>query len=425
MTVPRIFATHAAGNVPASYLDEDFAAVLALALQPGVTGTDFSAWSNYLLELNPGDLADILYTANGGGQLTGIYSGNVSSFLGISTVVTAADDPPSFDGSITPFVPRNALNTLITNNGSIKDACGFQPIVNCAVSDTIGFGINPVAVSNVADSTVKLVGMEIDVILPAATTNNAGGGLFMNIFNAANGGPAIQLGGISGGFWSNGIMVSGIKADGTAFGVLGGSSSMDSGLNLSLGIFSTAAIELGNLHNILFQKAMGGAAANIYADASDHLNIATDTHLLVLRTQQVYGISNAALVAELTSTHVSHFASIRLTSDAPKSVDVGLDSNGAIALTALTNIAAGTIAFAIFNDGAGTPDTLLSILGNGTMTALGAIVSGSTLSTTAPAGSSAGLWKLGAIKAGAVTLDTSRSIQVDIGGTVYNVMVST
>ncbi len=53
------------------------------------------------------------------------------------------------------------------------------------------------------------------------------------------------------------------------------------------------------------------------------------------------------------------------------------------------------------------------------------LYSTSSFQSAAPAGSTAGLWKLGEIKAGAVVLDTTRSIQVDIGGTVYNVMVST
>ncbi len=55
----------------------------------------------------------------------------------------------------------------------------------------------------------------------------------------------------------------------------------------------------------------------------------------------------------------------------------------------------------------------------------GTLYSLGTLQSAAPSGSTAGLWKLGAIKAGGITVDTSRSIQVDIGGVVYNVVVST
>lgn len=47
-----------------------------------------------------------------------------------------------------------------------------------------------------------------------------------------------------------------------------------------------------------------------------------------------------------------------------------------------------------------------------------------TLATAAPAGSSSGLWKLGALQTGVVVVDTSRSIFVDIGGTVYKLIVA-
>lgn len=55
----------------------------------------------------------------------------------------------------------------------------------------------------------------------------------------------------------------------------------------------------------------------------------------------------------------------------------------------------------------------------------GAITAVTTLSTAAPAGASAGAWKLGSLVTAAVVLDTTRSLYVDIGGTVYHLMVST
>ncbi len=47
-----------------------------------------------------------------------------------------------------------------------------------------------------------------------------------------------------------------------------------------------------------------------------------------------------------------------------------------------------------------------------------------TLSSSAPAGSSSGVWKFGALQTAAVVLDTTRSIFVDIGGVVYKLMVA-
>lgn len=81
--------------------------------------------------------------------------------------------------------------------------------------------------------------------------------------------------------------------------------------------------------------------------------------------------------------------------------------------------------------------TILQAAGGGTLgiggnNAVGLQFSGTnaatfltTIATAAPAGSSAGLWKLGALQTGAVVLDTTRSLYVDVGGVVYHVMLST
>lgn len=54
----------------------------------------------------------------------------------------------------------------------------------------------------------------------------------------------------------------------------------------------------------------------------------------------------------------------------------------------------------------------------------GAVATTTTLQTGAPAGATAGLWKLGSLVTAAVGLDTTRSLYVDVGGTVYKVLVS-
>lgn len=53
------------------------------------------------------------------------------------------------------------------------------------------------------------------------------------------------------------------------------------------------------------------------------------------------------------------------------------------------------------------------------------LITGLSLATAAPAGSSVAAWKLGALQTAAVVLDTTRSLYVDVGGTVYHVLVST
>ena len=54
----------------------------------------------------------------------------------------------------------------------------------------------------------------------------------------------------------------------------------------------------------------------------------------------------------------------------------------------------------------------------------GATSFGSTIQTAAPVGAAAGLWKLGSVVTGAVTVDTTRSAYVDIGGTVLKVLLA-
>lgn len=63
------------------------------------------------------------------------------------------------------------------------------------------------------------------------------------------------------------------------------------------------------------------------------------------------------------------------------------------------------------------PVAMLDVTGN--------IAATTTYQSGAPAGSSAGLWKFGALQSGAVVVDTTRSVYVDIGGVVYHLIVST
>lgn len=62
--------------------------------------------------------------------------------------------------------------------------------------------------------------------------------------------------------------------------------------------------------------------------------------------------------------------------------------------------------------------SITATLGNITAAA-GSIITG------APAGATAGMWKFGSLVTAAVVVDTTRSLYVDIGGTVYHLMVGT
>ncbi len=55
----------------------------------------------------------------------------------------------------------------------------------------------------------------------------------------------------------------------------------------------------------------------------------------------------------------------------------------------------------------------------------GAVFTGGAITTGAPSGGTAGAWKHGILVTAAVTPDTTRYIQLDVGGTLYKVIIST
>jgi hypothetical protein len=73
------------------------------------------------------------------------------------------------------------------------------------------------------------------------------------------------------------------------------------------------------------------------------------------------------------------------------------------------------------------PTATLDVTGNiaasTTIVAGTTLTAGTTIATAAPAGSTAGLWKLGALTTAAVVPDTTRYINVDVGGVVYKFVI--
>ncbi len=361
MAVPRIFATHAAGNVPASYLDQDFAFVNT-GIIPGVSSGGFSAWADKLLELNAGDLATLEYTADGGGQLTGIYNANVSNFLGLSTRISAADDPPNFDGATTGGVPRTALTTLITNSGSVKASVGALTISNCTASNTAGFGANPVAMTTISDGTVQLSGMEIDVLWPTGTTvaNAAGSsGLHINGFGSNHCGDAIFINAVAG-TWDNGIAITSIRTDGAGLYAIFGAT-MNTLIDTRGGTYTTSAMLLANEQFIRFEKAATGLCGLIYAAVDDVFTIDSDANILRFQGASIFTQSTASIPAEFTSSNASNFSLLKATTKNSHAVQMGSDGNGGIFLQAVSTIGAGTTAFTITHGGG----ALMTMLGNG------------------------------------------------------------
>jgi hypothetical protein len=89
-------------------------------------------------------------------------------------------------------------------------------------------------------------------------------------------GPAIQIGGVASGTFSNGILIDGLAAT-TAAGIAPvGSAAMDSLLNTGSGVYNTGAVIFSNTHKLLF-RGTAASPAYIYNDSSDFLHIVSST----------------------------------------------------------------------------------------------------------------------------------------------------
>ncbi len=83
----------------------------------------------------------------------------------------------------------------------------------------------------------------------------------------------------------------------------------------------------------------------------------------------------------------------------------------------------GEIALANTTDSTTTATGSLHTLGG--LGVAKAVVTGSSIKTGTPSGGTAGAWKFGILVTAAVTADTTRYIQLDVGGTLYKLIIST
>ena len=117
-------------------------------------------------------------------------------------------------------------------------------------------------------SGALLRGMEIDVEPNSGSSpSSLSFGLGINLFNKSVG-PGIEINGISGGVWANGVLVNGISGSGTCFGAQSGVNSA-SGLDLSQGPYNSgAAIVLAGNQSIRW-----AGNVNMFADSGGNLEI--------------------------------------------------------------------------------------------------------------------------------------------------------
>lgn len=350
MALPRIFGTLAAGNVPASYLDDDFNACYNFT-PPGVgavattVGLELGYWV-YATDYGGNNTASfnkaVTYANSIGGGIivrpngpsTAAPSNNVNTvFMGSgSTTATATTVTQNalafetqigrtsqvfalfyttkitsqymfgalFDGTEQAQATGPAIthSVLAESSGtSVAQAVAYHGIGYCNGANKKVFGANFIVGASASSTGAQMVCLEIDVEPSVGATLGAGNlGIAMNAFNFPSVANGILFGGVSTGTWANGILFSGIASTGSCLAVAGGAGTMDSFINTtnaSPSGFNTSAIVLGNLHRIRFG---GTAAVNgyMYMDGSNNLITVPGSGVIVwLRTDGV--TTNASL----------------------------------------------------------------------------------------------------------------------------------
>jgi len=212
-------------------------------------------------------------------DIAGIWPGQVGTFFGVSR---------EFDASYVTGTasPANAMFTYAANVGSNADVVASMSVAFSWANNKTVFGANIIAGSAPGVTGAKLVGAEIDIEPSIAGAPAAGsGGLYINTFNLAVPGPAIQIGYVSGGTFNNGIIIDGVAGAGVA----GNSGAiMQSLINSAPASYTQDAIILGNQHKVRFNSS-GGSPVSVGCDTGNNLTITGAGALITARSSTSEG----------------------------------------------------------------------------------------------------------------------------------------
>jgi hypothetical protein len=205
-------------------------------------------------------------------DIGGLWGGKTYFFNAVSKTFLTGDGSA---GS-----PVAASVSYANNNGSEGDVCSGLDIAiirSNSGSKTV-FGRNIIVGCESFVSSAKLVGMEIDIEPSAgATSAGTGAGMYINGFNLPDLGAAIQIGGVSGGAFNNGILISAVAGAGLAANA---GTTMTSLIDSTQGNFTGGAVNLKNQHSIQLKAVGGGTGSYLYTDTSDNLFISTKNYIL-------------------------------------------------------------------------------------------------------------------------------------------------
>lgn len=194
----------------------------------------------------------------------GIWAQQTYTAWGFSQEFTATS-VPSAGGS-----PLCVGFFYANNNNSPGDVVALIASANARTNGDTVFGAN-ILVRNATGTTgTKLVGMEIDVQPTAGTTVGAGtAGLYINGFNLAMTANAIQIGGVGGGSFSDGLVVAGVTGAGLS---PNGSTTMRALVDSGSATYGDAAVVLRNTHRL---RLTGTASTHgfLYNDSSNNVRM--------------------------------------------------------------------------------------------------------------------------------------------------------
>lgn len=225
---------------------------LATATAAGPAAVEFVRQASDGLDVTEigGIWADKVYIANA----------RVKEFTAANAPVNVANLSPSIA----------ALDYAISN-GANGDVVGHMAISRSATNGRTVFAYNGIALGD--NTNVKAVGMELDVEYSlSATSSGLGGGIFLNVFNAANVGAAIMIDSAgTAGTWTNGIQVKGVASAGALFAATSGASCAN-GLDLGQGTYSNAAALFNRDHVAKWSNGVN-TAATLFGDTSNNFFI--------------------------------------------------------------------------------------------------------------------------------------------------------
>lgn len=252
-------------------------------------------------------LGGSIFKQSGSGAATRSQTAAVSgSVMGIEGIIEETEYPLTVEAGIWPggktyafqaisktfdssyatapdLSPTAGLFVFANNKNAPGDVVGVLSDVVARTNDDKVWGANFIARNDSGTTNTKLIGLEIDVEpIVGTTVSSQSIGLALNIFSLSTSIPAIQIGGIGGGKWGNGIIVA--KVTGAGIAAQSGST-MGSLADASQGTYTDCAIRLGEgvSRSIVFGNNQFGFSPYLYGDSFGNLVVNLGPNAMIIQ----------------------------------------------------------------------------------------------------------------------------------------------